>query len=166
MASATFVDIQGLKFSDDKFILKEISCITGQIEYHAIVKSPFIFSNLNKKFQLQAKWLSKCYHGIDWSNGNFHIRQVKNHLRELLQDQPIFVKGIEKTNWLRQLFPEIRFEVYDLDTEHGCDLKISNFHSDKKWEEQCSFHMNCEHHYQCARVNALAIQNWYNDNVL
>lgn len=165
MASAAFIDIQGFKISGDKFILKEISCITDQIEYHAIVESPFSFGNLNKKFQLQAKWLTKFYHGICWLNGNFKISQVKDHLRELLQDQPNFVKGLEKANWLRQLFPEIHFEVYDLDTEHGCDLKLSSFNSDKKREEQCSFHMDCEKQFQCARVNALAIKKWYNDNI-
>lgn len=163
---AAFIDIQGFKFPNDKFILKEISFITDKIEYHAILESPISFRNLNKKFQLQAKWLTKFYHGIDWTNGNFHIRQVKNHLRELLQDQPNFVKCLEKTNWLRQLFRGIRFEVYDLDTEHGCDLKLSSFSTDKEWEDQCSFHMNCEHQFQCARVNALAIQKWYSDNVL
>lgn len=102
------------------------------IEYHAVVESPFSLRNLNKKFQLQANWLTKFYHGIDWSNGNFHMRQVKNHLRELLQDQPNFVKGLEKSNWLRRLFPGIQFEVYDLDTEHGCDLKLSSFSSNKE----------------------------------
>lgn len=165
MASATFIDIQGFKISDNKYILKEISCITSQIDYHAIVESPFSFRRLNKKFRLQAKWLSKFHHGIGWSNGNFHIRQVRNHLQKLLQDQMNFVKGMEKANWLRQLFPGIRFEVYDLDTEHGCDLKLSNFNSDNSWKGQCLFHMNCEHQFQCARVNALAIQKWYNDNI-
>lgn len=63
-----FVDIQGFKTDDNKFILKEMAILcNGQMQVF-LVKPPFKFYDLSKSERLQVCWIERN-RNILWNEG-------------------------------------------------------------------------------------------------
>lgn len=96
-----FVDMQGFKDNSNRFVLKEIAVVTSNASFHDVIKSPFAFRHLNKKRTREAKWLTKNHHGIHWNAGTMSMTQLRTIIRPMLHRKVIYVKGIEKVQWIR-----------------------------------------------------------------
>lgn len=95
-----FIDVQGFKDENNKFILKEIAFLNSEnICKVFILKSPYPFEKLPKKYQKQSIWLYDNYHGLNWNTGNDTLKSVKKYIyNNNLRIQEIYVKGLEKKN--------------------------------------------------------------------
>lgn len=72
-----FVDLQGFRTTNDEFILKEFCLINGGSEFvlHVNVIPPCDFTDLSSKYQRQAKWLTKFFHGIEFDSGFISLKE-------------------------------------------------------------------------------------------
>lgn len=151
-----FVDVQGFKSHNSRFICKEFCLIDKDYIFHAIIKSPYKFEMLSSNYRHQAQWLTKNYHGLSFDGGDVQIIEMKQKIFPKVQNKTIVVKGDEKVAWLQHLFRDcgeincINFE--DMNINHLIAYDSSDI---------------CENHrinltqkrYECARVNAKALQN-------
>lgn len=105
-AMELFLDFQGFKDSNNVFIIKELAVATvdGTVLQHWLVKSPFPYDSLDLKAKRQCTWTSKYYHGIQWKDGDVTTQTLHNQLQTILQGSIVYVKGLEKANYIKGVF--------------------------------------------------------------
>lgn len=76
---------------------------------HGFFKAPFNITELNDERQLEARWVTRYYHGIDWSYGDMTYHCIKQQIRDLISDcETLYVKGEEKKLLLQNIEPNIK----------------------------------------------------------
>lgn len=129
-----FVDLQGFKMMQNRFMCKEFCLIDGEKVFHTFVRSPFSIKELSFKYRHQAKWLTRFHHKIPWDYGIINLAQLKRTVYPMLQNKLILVNGIESALWLKYIFRDHG----PLNVQSIAYLK-SKF-SYLKTDEVCRFH--------------------------
>lgn len=151
------LDVQGMKFRNNKFILKEIAILTKHCAFHAFIKSPCSFHKLKQNQKIQAKWLTKNYHGIDWNDGDMTLFELKKLVKPFISDRVIFVKGLEKCDWIKSILMDDSLQCNNLE-DIGCDVNLNKL-SFITESRTCSKHA-ANKDFQCALRNILLLQKW------
>lgn len=145
------VDFEGYKRSKNKFYIKEFTYL--DLDTFDVVNK-FVATPSSVKRHSDYNWVVANYHRIPYQHGTYDFYKV---IRFLNQDAVFYVKGLEKTNYLRSLTSSIVLNLEDLGCPPYNALKGANGIS-------CSFrqHVSCDH---CAYKKALAFANWFIKNV-
>lgn len=152
------MDLQGFKTNKNEFIVKEFAYSTPEYTQVFLIKPPFPFSKLSEDEKRQTRWLEKHF-GIMWHEGYVDYREFKRHIVNHIKDKTIFVKGMEKIKWVKNLCLDCN--VIDLG-EKGVPNLQELF---KYCIFECAF--NCVYHKKnCALKNVLCIKKWYLDSHL
>ena len=81
------VDLQGFKIPEDSYIVKELAYVPvcGSADPQVLMfKPPYPWKKLSDKYKRENLWLQRCYHGLDWSSGEFEYFYVGSVLYENL----------------------------------------------------------------------------------
>lgn len=154
-----FIDIQGFRARQPKFILKEFCLNDGTNTFHHIVESPFPYYRLTESYKRQALFLIKHHHGIGFDCGNITAEHLKEDIYPRLKNKTILVKGSSKVEWLNKFFGKLGgITCYNIeDIISKWEVK-----RDKEYE-CCEYHQD---HYRwnsgiCALSNTLKLEeNW------
>lgn len=169
--SIAVVDLQGFTSNNNEFILKEIyfsifnynsegediGIIEDITNRHYIFKPPFDWNELDRGSRANAFWLAKFHHGIYWNDGYENYNEIFNCAKPLLRDNlVVFVKGIQKVLWLKDLC-----KAHDLDVRNIEDLGCAIRLSEESYKLRNSYHC-CKHNKvkHCARQNVKILKNW------
>lgn len=159
MPDYMFVDLQGFKTDKNEFIVKEFAYDTLDYTQLFLIKPPFPFSKLTKSEKRLTRWL-EIHFGITWHEGYVDFREFKRVIGNHIKDKTIYVKGLEKIKWIKELYPNCT--VIDLGEKYE---KVPNLQ--ELCKKYCSdeFTFNCVYHKKsCALKNVLCIKKWYLDN--
>lgn len=158
-----FVDLQGFKCENNRFIVKEICLIsnTDETEHLYIVKPPFHYNKLPLTYKKQARWLSNNFHGFDWKDGFISFRKAKNLLLSVLPKSGaiILVKGEEKKKWIDKILKcrvVCDFVIYNIE-----DLGYNYVYTEDSNNVHCKYHSEA---FICAYQNARNIKQWFVKN--
>lgn len=102
------VDIQSFKVPLNKFIFKEVAIIRLQedaMPSKFIFKPPYHWMRLLQKYKSENTYLERNFHGLSWSSGEVPYEELSCTLHAILDDAEIYIKGLEKVEWLRRFFP-------------------------------------------------------------
>lgn len=127
-----FIDMQGFKGLNNKFIVKEIAVLYKDNTYqHFILYPPFNLQTLSIELQRQASWLYQNYHGLSWDGGNTSLEEaLKDISTKLHNHTTIYVKHLEKEQWLNELFTDNnnktikQMKIINLDTFDCPNIQI------------------------------------------
>lgn len=118
------VDVQGF-YINNNFIAKEISILSDDSQAQTfIIKPPFQHSLLTTKEKATNNWLYRYHHGLNWGDGESTLLNVVEYFKIFIMNKEFigYVKGLEKTCWVKNLFMnEIPF--YNLDDLECPNLK-------------------------------------------
>ena len=111
------IDFEGFRYSDQPFVIKELS-VRGR-DYHdtLLFKPPHDSSLLSTKAKKVYSWLSKNLHGLHWEAGVYDYSFLfcfYISLKIRFPNITVYAKGIEKCKYLQCFFPH----VIDLDQLH------------------------------------------------
>lgn len=150
---SVIIDVQGFYYKR-KFICKEFAygnISTGECNSF-IICPPVPWDYLSKRDKKSASWLTNCYHHISWYAGDIPYENTGTMLKNLLEKEEIdqiYVKGLQKFNWLKQF---VQKRIIDLE-----DLNCPNMSSLLKFESD-----GCILHYEhCALQNVRNLICWY-----
>lgn len=153
-----FVDIQGFKDSQNKFLIKELALATQEFTQVFLIKSPYPYSYLTPAEKRQVTWIEKN-RGIRWNEGIIDHREFKRVISSYLQNKVIIVKGMEKVKWMEDFCKNCT--IIDIE-ENRCP----NFTILYKTYCNAENNFNCFNHTKiCALKNVLCIKKWYEDNL-
>lgn len=157
-----FVDIQGFKDENNKFILKELAILSTENEFqHFIVKPPYEFKNLPTAQQNQVRWLCKNHYNFKWESGFISLDNLVQHLSLVLSGKIIYVKGTEKIAWLKDIFIHIH-SIFNLEDYGYPSIKdLRNLFPNSR---KCLLHNGSA----CAQKNVNLFYNYHlcNPNLL
>ena len=158
------IDVQGFPpYKECEFICKEICIVNtcnGEV-YHTLVKFPHQIKWFNGDIQRRIDWLTDNIHGLKWDQDAFTYipyENITNYIKNIINDNDVFVKGFDKKHWLNKLISNNVEEFMFIGCPNLKKLKTINRH--------CNFHC-MEHFYNvknCAKENALLLYNWYINN--
>lgn len=160
------VDFQGFKRSLNKFVFKELAIVAVEGDSQPSVfyfQAPFPWSSLPQEYKSSNSWLIRNYHGLVWESGQIPYEALQQTLEAaLINARAIYVKGLEKKNWLAELLPTKY--IYNLESL-GCPaLHKLSLNSDYT----CSNHSNLsgfkKKNLQCAAENTQLLKTWFLDN--
>lgn len=155
-ASYIFVDLQGFKDMNNDFIVKEMSLALSNHTQTFLVKPPYAYSTLSNNEKKHVSWIEKN-RGIYWKQGYIDYREFKRIAYKLLKNKNIFVKGLEKVKWIKELCSECNVENIE---DKGCNNFFTLY---SKYCKGVSF--NCNFHVkECALKNVICIKKWYLEN--
>lgn len=186
MLPSVILDIQCFRNNRNEFIVKEATILevyTGTILFHHVAKlSPSMLDDNNEPLteakQRENKWLTKNYHGLNWTKGDTPYDVMLSKLQERLANRYIiYVKGSEKKMFVlnhlltassTDCFDEVDstsspsqpavMDLGDIGCESLSSLK-SNF-----TPVTIGFTLRCNHHksttHQCALTNCILLRNW------
>lgn len=104
------VDVQGFRRSSNIFIAKELAIIPVQDNATPMVynfQPPCPWSKLLAEEREVNTWLERNFHGIPWTSGTIPYTDLIRIMRSNLNNAwKIYVKGLEKANWLREILYE------------------------------------------------------------
>lgn len=147
------VDVQGFKGHNNKFIAKEIAVLHNDHHHHFIIKPPFNSNQLSPSLRREAQWLFQNHHGLKWDGGFTEFGEVRKYLRENIQNTVVYVKGIEKTQWLKELLQDENVEVTNIEEAACPSLKeLKRVYPN---EIKCSYHNKC-----CALQNVYLLSSF------
>lgn len=161
MNEVAFIDIQGFKVFNNNFILKEvyIHIVAGDLNYHALIDSPFQFHQLNKIEKRQINWLTKNYHGIRWDEGDIALSQFLDDMKAVLRGKIIIFKGVAKLKWLQIFFGSISIKEYINIEDLNCNFRLSEISENV---DMCDYHKSTKkHNFVCAFRNVMNLRRWY-----
>lgn len=152
---STFVDVQGFKIADNKFIVKEVAIlIDGNRIAHYIFKPPFDWAFLPCECKRQATWLRKNHHGLHWNDGYIEFDRLSYLLTTMLQSRIVMVKGLEKKQWLQDFVKDVHIE--NAEEYEDCAFRLCDGESEFK----------CAHHDGvCALANVFKLHRWCIDHI-
>lgn len=155
-----FIDFQGFVIDRKSFIIKELSVLNNEelAPEHYLFKPPQDIPTLPHCYQLHTNWLTRNFHGLDWSGGF----EVYEELQEILLNstqlvERIYVKGKEKQRYLsKKLLDKTIVNLEDL----GCPSLDSLSNSFKAFP--------CDNHLirntKCSLKNVQNLLSWYNEH--
>lgn len=150
------IDIQGFRNAKEKFLPKEVAlvAINAPIVGHWIMMPPHPFGELPESSRRQNNWLSRCYHGIEWFDGETNLRYFTLQLREIVrQARYIYSRGQEKAHYLQCLLSR---NVYNLE---GISPPFRNLFDGE--ENRCTHHgFQSNTKFHCALRNAYKLKHW------
>lgn len=159
-----FIDLQGFQFAKSNFICKEIAIFDDETKeiVHKIVKSPLPFECLSKDFQMQVRWLTENLHGLEWGLEPFQLpyEELSAFIsRYVTFDDEIYIKGLEKKNWLCKILSH----RYDLNYVDVLTKNCPNFKELKKTyhADYCCEHVGKTNGVVCALQNVNVLYMWY-----
>lgn len=158
ICNTIFVDLQGFKDINNKFIVKELVIATQQHTEIYLVKPPYSFSALSVEEKRHVRWIERN-RGYRWSEGIIDYREFHRIIKPHLKDKKIVVKGEEKIRWVKEIS----------DHENITDIGDKNIPNLKNLHELYSndnFN-NCLSHKSvkcCALKNVLCIKKWCIEN--
>lgn len=154
MFDEVIADVQGFKDSTNNFIVKEFAFATPQYTQTFLIKPPYPYCNLTRDEKKQVNWLEHN-RGYRWSEGYIDYREFRRFIKPYLVNKIVFVKGLEKTKWVKELCNEA--SVVDI-ASMGCpnlETLFAKYVSDKVI-------YNCWSHKKfCALKSVICIKNWY-----
>lgn len=148
-----FADFQGFKDGKNEFVVKEFALAStdGTVLQHWCVKSPCPYAVLDIKTKRQCVWATKYYHGIRWQDGDVTIQTLHRQLFTILNNTTVYVKGLEKVNYIKNRFTSCL--VIDLDSYPSLKtLNTSNVY--------CFYHRDSKK--VCALNNVLKLVQYHN----
>lgn len=159
---SVFVDFVGFEQPAGIFAVKELAIqplsVKEQISV-VVFEPPCPKNQLSEEFQSTVEIIERNSHGMPWDGGEMNHEQVNKIIEEKIvgQYEYIFVKGVEKKNWLSIILKYHTLTIINLD-DMGCP---------ETQELQCqpairhSFgHPLCKK-YNCAYENVQRYRNWY-----
>lgn len=155
-----FLDVQGFKRDFNSFVVKEFCLISDDFEFHEIVKSPCTFNELNHYYKRQADWVTRKYHGLKFEAGTITLDELVERTLEYVIGKTILVKGIEKVEWVHQIYGDhcyVRCE----NIEHH-DSFVTTMRNKAEIWSICTHHGQF-HRYnncRCALANARSLRNF------
>lgn len=151
-----FVDLQGFKTINNEFIVKEFAFSTEECTQLFLIKPPYTFSTLTECEKRQVRWVERCKK-IFWSEGFVDFLEFKRLAVRYLTDKTIFVKGMEKIKWVKDLCNNCT--VINLEEKGSPNLKSLHSKYCENNEYNCTYHKK-----DCALKNVMCIKKWYFDN--
>ncbi|KAK5641020.1 hypothetical protein RI129_009567 [Pyrocoelia pectoralis] len=154
---SAFVDLQGFRGEDKKFIPKEFAVVTDDCKLVVLlIKPPTTYSVLSASAKKTVNYLEKRHHGIRWSSGYVPFQDFERETAKVLEPyRKIYVKGLEKCQVLRFL----NKAVLNLE-DAGC-TSLTNLKNETQ-TYRCVYH-NIEEPV-CALENVLLLQDWERAN--
>ncbi|CAH2015840.1 unnamed protein product [Acanthoscelides obtectus] len=112
---------------------------------------------LNKSTQSQINWTVDNLHGIPWDlspseESYLHYEQLTSFIKEHVQDQPIFVKGRPKKQWLERFITNPITDLHEL----GCP----NLGKLKEMFQYKHCYKHVYNNMRCALENVHLLCNW------
>lgn len=153
------VDFQGIGGLNKEFILKELAILYegDHHHHHFIVTPPCNLSLLSTSLRRQAHWLYNNYHGLCWNGGYISFAKVKIFLRRKIQNGTVYVKGIDKAKWLRNLLANENVEVKNVEDFFSCP-NLKKLRSIYPNQIKCESHVKC-----CALQNVFLLSMFLNE---
>jgi hypothetical protein len=159
--TSVILDIQCFKDNNNCFIIKEIAAVnvkSGALLFHHIVSSPYPRMLLSAEKMRESYWLTKHYHGLEWSDGDILYQLMLEKLKTIFTSvSSVFVKGREKSDYLKTILPE-ECNVIDLETLHCQSLDVITNLFEKE-TLRCNSHSAIFH--KCALSNVVNLRKWY-----
>lgn len=154
------IDAQGFKNDNNEFIFKELAITFNNNEYqNFLIEPPFPFERLSRNKQKEAIWLRNNHHHLNWNDGSVSFKSVQNFLKEnICITTDIYVKGIEKTEWIKDILGDNWYQVVVNIEDLGCE----NLKSLQKNKPPI---IQCPHHYTtgcCALKTSFLIRSFVN----
>jgi len=98
------LDVQCFKDDANRYVVKEACAVdvdTGAVLLHHIARPPYPRDRLSVDKQRECEWLSRCYHGLDWRQGDIDYSTLLDKLRACLHRRyAVYVKGEEKRDFV------------------------------------------------------------------
>ena len=149
------VDFQGYK-SGDEFIFKEVAIVSIQEDAQPTVllfAPPHTWDQVPVRNKSENNWIYRNYFGIPWNDGDIPYKELESTLcTYLMGDSKVYVKGLEKQRWLKNI---ISHKILDLEDYDCPSLK------------KCKTEISCSHHkqnyclkYHCAVRQAVWLKEW------
>lgn len=168
----TFVDVQGFKSNDNKFIVKEFTLLQKKYQLHFVVKSTCAFNDLSDALQNEAVWLFSTYHGLTFDVGNITIAELAERTLERVNRRSVVVvvKGIEKVQWVKDIYKDycnctsincVNIEDFD------CEFRFTP-QTRRDIQSRClnhEFYSHQRNHYHCSRLQARQLQTFHMNKV-
>lgn len=155
------VDLQGFKRPINEFVLKEISFVELDSDVNdepltLFFEPPTPWKTLPAQYKAMNSWLERNFHGMQWSSGNIPYEATTTIIRAVLKRaRIIYVKGLEKTIWLRR-FMDLSTNIVDMESLDCPSLqklpKISP-------NSGCSYHVY-DSKYNCSNANVKSLRSW------
>lgn len=113
------VDIQGFQFKDSEFIIREIAIYDMQTNFveHKLIKLQHSITWFSPNVRKHMQWCTKNVHGLPWEDrhdSDNNISQpsllqeaIGKYLRDVIDDDIILVKGLNKKKVLEKFLPNI-----------------------------------------------------------
>lgn len=155
------IDVQGF-IIDNHFFPKEV-CVSGVDSKITtfLIAPPIEYSELTNKDRITNKWLCNHLHGLCWNDGNITHEEFSQYLVVYLkkeQDIIVYVKGIEKVRWLRQLLgKKEQIQIVDLD-EFNCP-NIKTLYKNNTQIKVCNYHRSV-YMKTCSRKSVIILRNF------
>lgn len=148
-------DIQGFKNDANNFIVKEFALATPEYTQVFLVKPPYAYRRLTDSEKKHVKWVEKNL-GYRWSEGHIDYLHFKRIIKSYLEHKQVLVKGLEKTNWIKELCDSC--VVIDIETK-GCPSLLELI---KKYSININPSIFCciNHKINCALKNVICIKQW------
>ena len=104
------VDVRGFKTTMNDFVVKELAIVPLEDDPTPSVflfKPPYAGEKLLYKNKCENRWLEENFHGIMWRAGSILYEEISSTLSSvLLFAEKIYVKGLEKSKWLKKFFSD------------------------------------------------------------
>lgn len=157
---SVIIDVQGFKGENNEFIPKEIAFLNSKNMWKVfILKPPYAFKKLSPKYQQQAIWLYNNHHGLSWNSGNDTPNNVAQYIiNNNLLTQKIYVKGLEKKNWLLKVFQFIDISLINNLEDFDCP-NLQQLRTNNTTMDSCNNHKGF-----CALQNCFLLNHWIQEN--
>lgn len=153
---ALVVDFQAFRGARNEFILKELAAIdvrTGRYDL-VLFAPPYEKTQLHPKQIKTNDWLERHYHRIQWNAGNIPYKDMVCIIARICSTSTvIYVKGLEKANFLRQYYHH--GEVIDLN-----DIKAPLIPKSFIPSVKCPVPHQSDTTLQCALRKSLFYRSW------
>ena len=155
------VDVQGFKLPKNKFVLKELSILSVNDDlkpFSVLFQPPCDWSCIPSKYKRVNRWLECNCHGISWNSGNLPYTIISTVLKSIFRDATkIYVKGLEKKNWLKK-FVKRSTEIIDM-----LDLECPSLNTLREMsvvdDIKCTYHIH-NNYFNCAIENVVLLKAW------
>lgn len=160
------VDLQGFKKHHDEFVLKEIAFLEmneGAEPLTLFFGPPIAWNHLPAKYKAMNSWLVRNFHAVPWGFGDIPYEAIRTTIPAILRNyQTIYVKGLEKKEWLQKFInsppAQCIIDVQTLDCPSLRKLlKFSSPHS------ECLIHP-LDSKWNCANTNVKSLRHWLDVN--
>ena len=170
--STVFLDFSFYKGQQNESIIKELSFIDlyGKISEKASFKPPYSIDTLDNKTRYTVRWCQNNLHTLPFEAGELPYRDMGKMLLQLSCSLPaesiIYVKGLEKRNFLNDLFYSLDYLkpiLYEMESElktPSLQILRRKYPTIYKWSK-CDLHTD-----NCSFGNVFLLKQWYINKIL